>query len=353
MNAPLTVSGTRLPDALGGLWDSFVMRLVRGVVDAVRYEPQHTALIVACGARQPEVPPPVVRWWADVRVQPSFLAFSAMPHAAVRRAATGAAEWFGPTGSALVRWLAGATAALVDHVMARPIERSLRARAHPGLLVPHPHELAVLAVDMRGFSNLTRELHDTQYLSDLIGEYLTTLTRVVEEHGGVVFQYTGDGLLALFLPELAALPASALFDRLVHDTTHALHGEFDALHARWRAEWHASGRDTVPIGLGVGVSFGRVTMGFMGASGKKHFGALGEAVNVAALLCGEAEAGTVLVDRDSFTRAGLTPLRTRVVRVRSRKLRRRLEAVSIRHGARAGTEALAWLPRVPPRRPPS
>src|SRR4029453_10802679 len=156
--------------------------------------------------------------------------------------------------------------------------------------------------------------------------------QVVEQHRGVVFQYTGDGLLALFLAELAGLPADTLFDRLVHDTTARLHAEFDALHARWRADWHASGRGVVPIGLGLGLSFGRVTMGFIGASGKKHFGALGEAVNVAALLCGEAEAGPVLGARDSFGRAGLQPLRTRIVRVRSRKLRRRLEAVSIRHG---------------------
>jgi adenylate cyclase len=196
---------------------------------------------------------------------------------------------------------------------------------------------------MRGFSELTRALDDTQYLATMIEEYLSTMTRVVEEHRGVVFQYTGDGLLALFLPELAAAPAAALFDRLVRDTTRTLHVEFDALHGRWREEWQASGRDAISIGLGVGLSFGSVTMGFIGASGKKHFGALGEAVNVAALLCGEAEAGTVLVDHDSFARVNLPPLRTRIVRVRSRKLRRRLEAVSIRYGGRAAAEPFSWL----------
>src|SRR4029453_17873342 len=106
------------------------------------------------------------------------------------------------------------------------------------------------------------------------------------------------------------------------------------------------GRGAVPIGLGAGLSFGRVTMGFIGASGKKHFGALGEAVNVAALLCREAEAGTVLIDHDSFARTQLQPPRTRIVRVRSRKLRRRLEAVSIRYGARTHAEPFSWLPRV-------
>ncbi len=323
----------------------------REAVEAVRYQPPHLKLLLACGASQPDVPEGLARWLVETRARPAMRELSELPHAAVRAVAARAAAWFGPTASAVVRFSSGATAAVADRMSAEPLERRMRASVHPGLLVPHPHDVAVLAVDMRGFSELTRALDDTQYLTNLIEQYLSAMTQVVEQHRGVVFQYTGDGLLALFLPELAALPPHTLFDRLVHDTTRRLHGEFDALHARWRAEWQASGRGTVPIGLGVGLSFGRVTMGFIGASGKKHFGALGEAVNVAALLCGEAEAGTVLVDRESFTRAGLQPLRTRIVRVRSRKLRRRLEAVSIRHGAHAVAEAFSWLPRVAQLRP--
>jgi len=323
----------------------------REAVEAVRYQPPHLKMLLACGASQPDVPEALARWLVETPARPTMQELSELPHAAVRAVAARAAAWFGPTASAVVRFSSGATAAAADRMSAEPLERRMRTSVHPGLLVPHPHDVAVLAVDMRGFSELTRALDDTQYLTNLIEQYLSAMTQVVERHRGVVFQYTGDGLLALFLPELAALPAHALFDRLVHDTTRELHAEFDALHERWRDEWHASGRGAVPIGLGVGLSFGRVTMGFIGASGKKHFGALGEAVNVAALLCGEAEAGTVLADRDSFSRAGMEPLRTRTMRVRSRKLRRRLEAVSIRHGARAGIEAFAWLPRVAQRRP--
>ncbi|MGH7894743.1 MAG: hypothetical protein ACREQL_08745, partial [Candidatus Binatia bacterium] len=206
-----------LGDSLGALWDALVLGTVRGAVEAVRYRPQHTALVIACGGDQPEVPQPIVRWWAGLRVSPIFLEISHLPHVLVRRAAAISERWFGPTASAVVRWLSGATATATDHATARPIERTLRARAHPGLLVPHLHDAAVLAVDMRGFSNLTRELRDTQYLSQLIGEYLTELTTVVERHGGVVFQYTGDGLLAVFLPELAGLTAADLLDRSVHE----------------------------------------------------------------------------------------------------------------------------------------
>jgi class 3 adenylate cyclase len=319
----------RLETMLGRLWDRVVMGLVRGAVDAVRYEPQHLALVIACGGSQPEVPRTVVRWWARLRVEPAYLTLSTLPHALVRRTAGVAAAWFGPTGSALVRWLSGASATLADHVTARPIERRLRARAHPGLLVPHPHDLAVLALDMRGFSILTRELHDTQYLSDLIGEYLTTLTRVVEDHGGVVFQYTGDGLLAVFLPELAAASPPEILDRLVYETCPALHEGFDALRGRWQADWRAARRPAVRIGLGAGLSFGPATIGLLGAAGKKQIGVIGEPVNVAAFLCSQARAGTMLVDCGSFTRAGGALPAAQIVRLRSKKPHQRINTVCL------------------------
>lgn len=295
---------TRIRRAADALWararallDAAVWSVAHGTVEAVRYQPRHADLVMACGVDQPEVPALVARWWADTRVG---LRVYQAPHAGVTRVAAS----LGPTGSALLRWLAGAVAAAIDHAVALLIERPLRGRVHPGLLVPHPHEVAVLAADMRGFSNLTHVLDDTQYVADLVGEYLTELTRVIERHRGVVFQYTGDGLLALFLPEMAGVAAAPMVDRLVHEVSPGLHRAFDALHGRWRRAWRLEGRPEAEIGLGVGLSFGRATIGFIGPSGKKQFGAIGQPVNLAAFLCAAARAGTVCVDRESFDRAG-------------------------------------------------
>ena len=162
--------------------------------------------------------------------------------------------------------------------------------------------------------------------------YLTELTEVVEHHRGVVFQYTGDGLLALFLPELAGVDGPALLDRLVNETSPALHAVFDVLYAGWRSEWRESGRQIVDIGLGAGLSFGRATIGFIGPSGKKQFGAIGEPVNLAAFLGSEAGAGTSLVDCASFRRAGGLPPPGKVVRLRSRKRYQRVETLRLYHG---------------------
>jgi class 3 adenylate cyclase len=310
--------------------DRLSWRAAVRAVDAVRYRPRHVDLLVACSASQPEVPGPLARWLATARREPIVVRVSGLPHAMVRVAAREAARWFGPLGSVVVRWLSGAAAAAADHAGALTLERPLRARPHPGLLVPHLHAVAVLAVDMRGFSALTRELNDTQYLADLVEEYLTALTGVIESDRGVVFQYTGDGLLALFLPELAGADDGEMLARLVAETSPALQATFTRLYERWREEWRARGRSEVAIGLGVGLSYGRATIGFLGPSGKKQFGVVGEPVNLAAFLCAEARAGTLLVDVDAFRRAGRTAPAGLRLRLRSRKRHQRVEALCVR-----------------------
>ena len=323
-------------DTLTARWNTLLDRIAwtaaRKAVDVVRYEPRQLDLVLACGARQPDVPEPVVRWLVDARAWPSLRSASALPHALVRLVAAEAARWLGPTASAVVRWGSGAAAAAADRAGASTLQQPLRARAHPGMLVPHPHLVAILAIDMRGFSHLTRVLHDTQYLADLIGEYLSAMTEVIERHRGVVFQYTGDGLLALFLPELAGTDAAAMLDRLVHDAARELHVEFDALSDRWRADWKASGRVGAAVGLGVGLSFGRATIGLLGPSGKKQFGVIGEPVNQAAFLCSQAAAGHLLVEHEAFARVGGIPPAERV-RLRSKKRHQRIDAVRFRYGA--------------------
>jgi class 3 adenylate cyclase len=327
------------------LWDRVVWGLARGSVEAVRYRPNHLGLVMACGCFQPDAPSDVARWVISIRARPVVRRVTDLPHAVVRIVSTWVARWLGPTASALLRWSSGALAGMADEVGASTVEHVFRARAHPGLLVPHPHAVAVLAVDMRGFSNLTVALNDTQYLTDLVGEYLTKLTAIVEGHRGVVFQYTGDGLLGLFLPELAGSTGSQLLRRLVTETCPELHDAFDDLRESWQSDWTERGLKRIEVGLGVGLSYGDATIGFMGPSGKKQFGVIGAPVNLAAFLCSEAEPGTVLIDRDTFTRAGTVPPDVRVLRLRSKKLRRRIDTVRLAHGGLPPTIPWSSSPR--------
>jgi len=308
-------------------FDAIAWRLARHAVDVVRYQPRQLDLALACGVWQPETAP-AARWLAEARNYPGVVQALGLPHAALRAVAGVAARWFGPTASVLVRWSGGAVAATSDQSIALALQRRFRSRVHPGMLVPHLHAVAVLAADMRGFSHLTRELEDTQYLADLVGEYLSELTRIVEAHRGVVFQYTGDGLLALFLPELAAASPAEMLARLTGVSTE-LHRAFGTMHARWRADWRASGHTDLRVGLGLGLCFGSATIGFLGPAGKKQFGVIGEPVNLAAYLCSQAAAGTMLVDQGSFVRAGAAAPDGERIRLRAKKRHHRIDALRI------------------------
>lgn len=306
-------------------WNGAVWKTVQEVVEAVRFQPRRLDLLLAYRNSLPEVAKPLVRWLFDARV----IRVQGLPHMVVRRAADVAGRLFGPTASVLIRWVAGAAASAADRFAAAAVDFALAARAHPGLLVPHPHEVAVLAVDMRGFSALTRQLHDTQYLTDLISEYLTELTDVVERHRGIVFHYTGDGLIAVFLPEIAGETPAEMLRRLVESMAPDLHAAFDALYDRWRTGWEAEGREVGDIGLGTGMSFGRATIGYLGPLGKKQIGVLGEPVNLAAFLCAQAPAGGLLVDRASFARVAMAPPAGKTIRLRSKKAHQRIETISL------------------------
>ena len=329
---------------VGTLLDAATWAAARGAVDAVRYRPRELGLAAACAVSQPEVPSPVARWIAHVPTLPVVVLVSRAPHAALTEAAGRLGHWFGPTASAVTRWFAGALAAAADRIGAQTTQLPLATRAHPGLLVPHPHSVAVLAVDMRGFSRLTRALAGSSALVQLIEEYLSVLTTVVEEHRGVVFDYTGDGLLALFLPELAGTENGEMLERLVHEMGPDLHRAFDGAYDAWLAEWRVRGVEAMEIGLGAGISFGDAMVGFMGPRGKKQVGVLGEPVNLAAYLCSQAQPGTLLIDVDSFGRAGAPLPPARVVRLNSKKRHQRIRTVSLLYGRRRPGVRRALMP---------
>src|SRR5205085_11467804 len=59
-----------------------------------------------------------------------------------------------------------------------------------------------------------------------------------------------------------------------------------------------------PLGVGIGVASGRVTVGAIGDTAQMEYTAVGTAVNLAARLCSAAEDGAILVDRAFSGSAG-------------------------------------------------
>lgn len=313
---------TSASQSLVAWWNDLSFRTARDAVGAVRYQPRR---VVLAGGRQleglkvPHASPTMGR--LSHRLD---LSADAVAEATGRR--------LGGTAEAWVRWFTGAAGGLIDNVGASAIDDlPLPGAVSPRMLKPHVHTVGVLVVDMRGFSKLTMALGDPQELTDRIEEYLADMTRVVEKHGGVVFQYTGDGLLALFLPELTRLDGRVLVEYLVGPLSSDLHRSFRHLHERWRTEWSEAGRVVPEIGLAVGLTYGAGTIGMVGPPGRKYFGIVGSPVNQAAYFCSQAHAGTTLIDEATLTETGAArPEASRRIRLKSEKLHQRIATIEIR-----------------------
>jgi adenylate cyclase len=141
---------------------------------------------------------------------------------------------------------------------------------NPHVLDGQEREVTVLFSDIRGFSRMAERLGPMDTFR-LAGDVMDRLTARVQETGGVVVHYAGDGLMALWnapkdVPDHAARACRAALAMLADQPA------FDA-------DWQE--RVGGPVRLGIGLNTGLALCGNTGSKQKFHYGALGHAVNVA------------------------------------------------------------------------
>jgi adenylate cyclase len=131
---------------------------------------------------------------------------------------------------------------------------------------------AIWLSDMRGFTVLADTL-PPQNLVDLLNHYFDCQVPAIEQHGGEVLKFMGDGLLAIFPigaeGDFPAICASALAaGRAARDNIAAL----DAA------------EDGPALRFGLALHLGDVLFGNIGSGNRLDFTAIGPAVNLAARL---------------------------------------------------------------------
>ena len=140
---------------------------------------------------------------------------------------------------------------------------------HPELLVGRETEVTVLFCDIRGFSRITEKLGPARTV-ELMSDVMSVLTQCVLDHEGVIVDYVGDELMAMWgapdeQPDHAARAcrtALTMFESL------------PALNERWQAIVKE------PLNFGVGISTGNAQVGNVGSRIKFKYGALGNTVNL-------------------------------------------------------------------------
>jgi adenylate cyclase len=139
----------------------------------------------------------------------------------------------------------------------------------PALLEGREREVTVLFADIRGFSEVSERL-SARLSCELIQDVMEHLTARIVESAGVVVDYMGDGLLAMWNAPVEQPDHAA---RACHAAL-AMRDGLPVLNGRWEARL---GR---PLGLGIGINSGPALVGNTGSQKKFKYGPLGHTVNL-------------------------------------------------------------------------
>jgi len=163
---------------------------------------------------------------------------------------------------------AARTRVLLEHAFSPTMAEYIQR--HPESLAGQQRDVTLLFADLRGYTTLAETMRPTDCY-DLLGEVMEALTQVVMHQRGIVVDYYGDGLLALWnapleQPNHADLACSAAIEM------------FEALPpvaAKWR------NRLSGPLELGIGIHSGPAYVGNAGTRSRLKYGPRGNTVNVA------------------------------------------------------------------------
>lgn len=144
----------------------------------------------------------------------------------------------------------------------------------PGVEV---RDVAVCFTDIRGFTALSEELDPLQLFAAL-NDHISDQVEQVHSFGGYIDKFCGDGLMAVFEGP----------DKEVRGCLSAL-----AISDGARSRKDTLGRGIHEIGIGI--HSGPVVIGNIGSEERLDYTVIGSTVNLAARLCGEAEAGSIVV----------------------------------------------------------
>lgn len=154
-------------------------------------------------------------------------------------------------------------------------------------------KVTILLADIRGFTALTRSL-PPQKLISLLNRYFTIMSRIVEQHGGMIDKFMGDSIMALF----GALEPKP--DDLQRALTCAVQMQL----AMAKLNQKSLQRGEPRLYAGIAVNTGQVMAGSFGSKYHREYTVIGDAVNLVSRIEYFSLRGQVLLSESSRMAAG-------------------------------------------------
>jgi len=172
---------------------------------------------------------------------------------------------------------------LVDRILENPeIETTLGGRRT---------DAAVLFADLVGFTPRT-ERRSPEVVVEELNLYFGYIDPAFSAHGGVIDKRMGDGVMAVFVPRAEETPESV--------RVRAVLCGLALLKAVQACNEELEARGVEPLAARVGIAAGPLVQGTMGSSVKFEYTVIGDVVNTAARLEGQARPHHLVVSTEVF-----------------------------------------------------
>ena len=146
--------------------------------------------------------------------------------------------------------------------------------------------IAVLFVDIRGFTTMSEQLTPPQVV-EILNQYLTLTTDCVRRHHGTLDKFVGDCTMAFWNAPLTQDEPVLLACRAAVDMIKGSEKLIAELKKKYGRE----------IAFGVGVHWGKAVVGNIGSPFRMDYTAIGDTVNTAARLEANAPGGKIYISR--------------------------------------------------------
>ncbi len=181
--------------------------------------------------------------------------------------------------------------ALETYVEPQLVEQILENPSFDPKLGGEKRDIAVLFVDIRGFTSLSEALLPEQIVS-ILNEYLELIARAVIKNDGTLDKFIGDAAMA-FYNAPADLPDYEL---------RAVRTAIDILDGAGALNEHCKEKYGKEVAFGIGIHCGSAVVGNIGCECRMDYTAVGDTVNTASRLEANAKAGQILISADLYER---------------------------------------------------
>lgn len=199
------------------------------------------------------------------------------------------------------------------------------------LLAAREADVTVLFCDIKGFSRISAD-SGAALAIEWVRDVLSDLSDCVARHDGVLVDYGGDSLEALW----GAPVACANHAERACEAARAMRASLGELTRRWQS------RLGHPTDITIGINSGRAQVGNIGSRRKFKYGALGTTVNLASRVQGATKhlGVSTLITRATADRLGESATRRRLCTVRTVNIAEPVELFELQHDPDASWIAL-------------